>query len=119
MDMQELEKYLEGLILENIVIKTDDKVLKRGKLKIFSTKQFYLRLTLQTPTSDKDKLYEIPYPFKIKHNDRRGLTLDYKLSSFCSTTDENYSKIKSIRYDLSPISRIYDKFMYILPSSEE
>lgn len=116
--MQQLESYLEPLLLEDIIIKTDDKVLKRGKLKIYNTKQFYLRLTLQTQTSIKDKLYEIPYPFSIEKTEH-GIKLDYKISSFVPAGSDHFDTIRTLRGDASPISRLYDKYMYILPSSKD
>ena len=115
--MLEIENYVEKFLLDDIVVRTEDKVLKRGILKIFSTKQFYLRLVLRPPNSEKDRLYEIPYPFEIEEVlDGKGLRLQYKLHKF-TPEKELLDAIQKIKEDQpnSP-SRIFNKDVYILPS---
>ena len=47
-----LEKVTDSLkpfLLRDVVIKTDKKILKRGKLKIFQVKQYYINLKSGQP----------------------------------------------------------------------
>jgi len=109
-----LEKVTDSLkqfLLQDIIIKTDKKILKRGKLKIFQVKQYYINFTLEF--NDSIKSYEIPYPFRI-HNAEIGAILNYHLSSFIPPKQLN--KVKFL--DSSSKSKIYDNLVYILPSEE-
>jgi len=109
-----LEKVTDSLkqfLLQDIIIKTDKKILKRGKLKIFQVKQYYINLTLEY--NDSIKSYEIPYPFKIQDAEV-GAILNYQLSSFIPPKQIN--KVKFL--DSSSKSKIYNNLVYILPSEE-
>tara|TARA_R110002074_G_scaffold108121_1_gene233495 strand:- start:455 stop:805 length:351 start_codon:yes stop_codon:yes gene_type:complete len=109
-----LEKVTDSLkqfLLQNIIIKTDKKILKRGKLKIFQVKQYYINFTLEFNESIKS--YEIPYPFKVEDAEV-GAILNYHLSSFIPPKQLN--KVKFL--DNSSKSKIYDNLVYILPSEE-
>ena len=95
----------------NILIKTDKKVLKKGRLKIFQIKQYYINFTLEF--NGLNKSYEIPYPYLVEINDEQNLAiLNYHLSSFIPKNQIN--KVKCL--DKSSKSKIYDNLIYILPS---
>ena len=109
-----LEKVTDSLkqfLLQDIIIKTDKKILKRGKLKIFQVKQYYINLTLEY--NDSIKSYEIPYPFKIQ-DAGVGAILNYQLS--CFIPPKQINKVKFL--DSSSKSKIYNNLVYILPSEE-
>ena len=61
--LENVVDYLKPFLLRDIIIRTDKKVLKRGCLKIFQIKQYYINLSLEYKESIKN--YEIPYPFRI------------------------------------------------------
>jgi|TARA_R110002020_G_C16161879_1_gene763456 hypothetical protein len=104
---------LKPFLLRDIIIRTDKKVLKRGRLKIFQIKQYYINLSLEYKGSIKN--YEIPYPFKI-HSERDGTeaVLNYHLSSFVPA--KQITKFKCL--DTSLKSKIYNNLVYIWPSDE-
>ena len=107
-----LEKVTDSLkpfLLRDVVIKTDKKILKRGKLKIFQIKQYYINLTLEL--NDTTKSYEIPYPFKIEKWPT-GSVFNYQLTSFIPKPQLN--KIKFL--DSSSKSKLYNNLVYILTS---
>ena len=56
--LEKVTDFLKPYLLQDIVIKTDKKILKRGKLKIFQIKQYYINLTLEYNGANKS--YEIP-----------------------------------------------------------
>lgn len=112
--MDNLSHLFDDLLLGDIVIRTETNVLRRGILKMFNVKQFYIRLTLQNIKSGKDSLYEIPYPYNIRR-ENGIIILDFKMDSFCP--DESHMNIvKSIRDKATTNpSRVHDKIVYILP----
>tara|TARA_R110002012_G_scaffold281087_2_gene470075 strand:+ start:14148 stop:14498 length:351 start_codon:yes stop_codon:yes gene_type:complete len=109
--LEKVTEFLKPFLLQDIVIRTDKKVLKRGKLKIFQIKQYYINLTLEF--NDSTKSYEIPYPFKMHHDEGKGI-LNYHLSSFIPRTQLNRVKF----LDSSSKSKLYNTLVYILPSEE-
>jgi len=110
--LEKATEFLKPFLLQNIVIKTDKKILKRGKLKIFQVKQYYINLTLEY--NDSIKSYEIPYPYRVESTDDMAI-LNYQLSSFIPPKQLN--KVKFL--DSSSKSKIYDNLVYILPSEED
>ena len=109
--LEKVTNSLKQFLLQDIIIKTDKKILKRGKLKIFQVKQYYINFTLEF--NDSIKSYEIPYPFKVEDAEI-GAILNYHLSSFIPHKQLN--KIKFL--DSSSKSKIYDNLVYILPSEQ-
>ena len=109
--LEKVTDFLKPFLLQEIVIRTDKKILKRGKLKIFQIKQYYINLTLEF--NDSVKSYEIPYPFKMDHEEGRGI-LNYHLSSFIPT-----SQLTMVKFlDNSSKSKLYNNLVYILPSEK-
>jgi hypothetical protein len=111
LSLEKVTDFLKPFLLQEIVIRTDKKVLKRGKLKIFQIKQYYINLTLEF--NDSIKSYEIPYPFKMHHEEGKGV-LNYQLSSFIPRPQMTMVKF----LDSSLKSKLYDNLVYILPSEE-
>ena len=110
--LERVTDFLKPFLLQDIVIRTDKKILKRGKLKIFQIKQYYINLTLEF--NDSIKSYEIPYPFKMHHDEEGKGILNYHLSSFIPRT-----QITMVKFlDSSSKSKLYDNLVYILPSTE-
>jgi hypothetical protein len=106
-------EYIKPYLLSNIVLKTDKKILKRGKLKIFQTKQHYIRLILDVNGSSK--MFELPYPYDV-HVDGNVTTLNYKLTSFIKDED---LMLQTKLLDTSHKSKMYDTFVYLLNSEED
>ena len=111
--LENVIEHLKPFLLRDIIIKTDKKVLKRGRLKIFQIKQYYINLSLEYKNSIKN--YEIPYPYKIHlEQDGTQAVLNYHLSSFVPVNQIN--KVKCL--DTSAKTKIYDNLVYIWPSNE-
>tara|TARA_R100001086_G_scaffold228381_1_gene147837 strand:+ start:287 stop:637 length:351 start_codon:yes stop_codon:yes gene_type:complete len=109
--LEKVTDFLKPFLLQNIIIKTDKKVLKRGKLKIFQIKQYYINFTLEYKNSIKS--YEIPYPYKLDWDETTAI-LNYHLSSFIPVRQLTRAKF----LDSSSKSKLYDNLVYILPSDE-
>jgi hypothetical protein len=111
--LENVANYIKPFLLSNIVIKTDKKILKRGKFKIFQIKQHYIRFMIEI--DGNLKMYEMPYPFKVEKSEDI-LVFNYQLSSFLKDKD---LILQSKFLDLSQKSKIYNNLVYILPSSED
>jgi len=107
--LEKVSDFFKPFLLQDIVIKTNKKVLKKGKFKIFQVKQYYINLTLEINGVNKN--YEIPYPFKVNYEDDMGI-LNYHLSSFIPLNQ--MTRVKFL--DSSSKSKLYDNLVYILPS---
>lgn len=106
--MVKLENQLKDLILQNVEFVIDKKVIKKGKIKVFNTKQFFIRFKLETETESKE--YELPYPYKTIKTPN-GYMFDYCLSAFVPRTDELFWKMKTI--NKQDASRIHEKYLFI------
>lgn len=106
------EKF-KPFLLKDIVIRTDKKVLRRGILRIFQLKQYYIRLHLEI--DDKQKQYEIPYPFTTHVGEDR-LTLNYHLSTVMKDEDV---MLQTKLVDTTGKSKIYNNLVYILTSDQD
>ena len=110
--LENVAEYVKPFLLSNIVIKTDKKILKKGKFKIFQIKQHYIRFMIEI--DGNLKMYEMPYPFKVEKRDNMTV-FNYRLSSFLQDND---LILQSKFLDLSRTSKIYNSFVYILTSAE-
>lgn len=107
--MDKIENDLKSLVLKKVIFKIDNKILKTGKLRIFNTKQFFIKFKLIN--GDIEKEYELPYPYDIKYL-KNGIVFDYTLSAFCPFRDETYYKL--LLCDKSNASRLHNKYLTIL-----
>lgn len=110
MNIQLYDKILQQLLQSKIVVKVDKKILKTGKLKLFSIKQYFIRLHIE---NDKNvtKVLELPYPFIMNYDANQGCTLNYKLSSLCNNHSNTMNMLRSIKNNSA--SRIYDNEVII------
>lgn len=99
-------------MLQNVEFKIDNKIIKRGKIKVFNTKQFFIKFKIEYLNVTKE--YELPYPFKIiKTND--GFLFDYCLSAFCPPTEEVYWRMMTM--NRSNISKIHNNYLRVITLS--
>lgn len=110
--MHKLERQLKSLVLKNLEFQLDGKSIKRGKLRIFNTKQFFIKFKLEHNNEVKD--FELPYPYNIQKLDN-GYLFDYTLSAFIPRTEEVYWKMMCI--DKSEASKLHNNYLFILSLS--
>jgi len=111
-NLERIIEYIKPYLLTDIVIRTNKKVLKKGKLKIFQVKQHYIRLLFEHDNIYKP--YELPYPFDVTV-DNKVTMFNYHISSFAPTAD---ILLQTKLLDTSLKSKIYDNTVFILPSKE-
>ena len=110
--MVRIEEQLKDLILKNIDFQIDGKSIKKGKVKIFNTKQFFIKFKLENNGDIKE--YELPYPFKVSKISN-GYLFDYSLSAFVPRTEEMYWKMLAM--NKSEASRLHNNYLYVLTLS--
>ena len=108
--LEKVTDFLKPFLLKDIIIRTDKKVLKKGKFKIFQIKQYYINFTLEINGVNKN--YEIPYPYRLQNDEDIGV-LNYHLSSFIPK--KHMTRVKFL--DSTSKSKLYDNLVYILPSN--
>jgi hypothetical protein len=84
----------KDLLLRNVVIKTNNKVYRSGKINNFDIKQFYIKITIEN-NKKQIKQIELPYPFRVSQSNNITV-LNYHLSAFCSQNTDAYSKLLSL-----------------------
>ena len=105
-----IEKKINNFLLKPITFKLNNKVMKKGKLKIFTIKQFFIKFNLDI--NNEIKVFEVPYPYKLHEKDNM-LVFEYTLSSFCnSDNSELYYKLKTT--NKKTCNKMYDNFLYML-----
>jgi len=102
-------KALQRLLQMNISIKCDSKVLKAGRLKLFSTKQYFIRFNIET-SKKENKILELPYPYAIHLTDTT-CTLNYRLSVLTGSNNNIASKLRSLKTNNT--YKMYDNLVVI------
>lgn len=85
---------VSDFLLRNVAIYHNNKILREGRLILFSVKDFYLHFTLQINNTTKH--FEIPYPFETTIINNNLILLDYSLSSFKAEYTDLEKRIKHI-----------------------
>lgn len=106
--MEHVENKLKDLLLKDLEFKINNKIIRKGKLRVFNTKQFFIKFNLIQ--NENERIYELPYPYDIK-NINGSMVFDYCLSSVCPPTEEVYYKI--LTCDKSKSSRIHNQYLEI------
>jgi hypothetical protein len=106
--MDRVDKYLKKMIYKNIVFMVDNKIIKQGFVKIFNTKQNFIKFKFDNGNSSKE--WELTYPYKIidKGNE---MIFDYTLSAFCPKNDDCYWKM--LLMDKSNSSNLHNNYLYV------
>lgn len=111
--MNHLTQYLQQYLLQPVEFVINNKVVKRGKIKLFNFKQYFIKFTIQTENGDV-KTYDVLYPFKV-YFDGNKCVFNYHLSSFTQSSVETFYKIKTL--NKSKCLPTYDEIMILKPLS--
>ncbi len=110
--MFKLENQLKDIILKNVDFQIDGKSVKRGKIRVYNSKQFFIRFKLENDNKTID--YDLPYPFKVLKVPE-GYVFDYCLSAFCPRSEELYWKMKMM--NKSESSKLHDNYLHVMTLS--
>ena len=106
--MEYIEEHLKDLIFRDVEFVLDEKVLRKGKVEIYNTKQNFVKFKIEI--DDKTKEWEIAFPYRIEKTNH-GYIFDYTLSAFCPPTQEVYWAMKAL--DKSKSSKFFDNYLYV------
>lgn len=79
--VEHVEQDFTSLLQKEIRFLHKDKILKEGKLMLFSIKDFYLTFQLTALNTNKIIHFELPYPFKYDNSGGK-MMLSYKQNHF-------------------------------------
>ena len=102
--MHNIESKFNYFLQRDVVFSMDNKIIKEGKLILFSQKDYYLIFHLKNSNGDNKK-YELPYPFNIDR-EKNYLTFDYKIESISKNDSELYYRLLSL--NKNQVSRFYN-----------
>lgn len=105
----DLNTKMNELFMKYFEFVLDDTIIRKGRLKLFTMKEFNLKFFL-TDDNVNMKTLEIPYPFDIKTTND-GFVFDYTIDSLNSLT--NLSWIDHWEQQSTNKNRLYDKKLII------
>lgn len=108
-----IEECCKGILQRNVkFILNDKKVLRRGKLMLYTTKDYFITFTIDTPKKIR-KVYEIYYPFSITDDkDRSRLELSYNVDELTKDPAVKLHVFNSVQKKLPP-SPFFGSHLYI------
>lgn len=101
---------LQPYLLKRVAFKCDNKVIKTGKIKLFSIKQYFIRFHLENDKREI-KQFELPYPY-IMSSSRDICTFNYHVTSF-AFNGAIQDQLKDLEND--NMMRMYDRVVEIVP----
>lgn len=111
MNSEHYSKIFQRLLQSKVAFKCENKILKVGKLQLFTIKQYFIRFHIETDKKDI-KILELPYPFNVT-SDGVSCTLNYQISTFTNNLQPVTSKLKSQKNSSS--YKMYDNIVSIIP----
>lgn len=106
--MDRIEKHLKRMIYKNLAFIVDGKIIKQGFVRVYNTKQNFIKFKLDN--GDITKEWELTYPYKI-HIKNNEMIFDYSLSAFCPKGEDSYWKMFLMAK--KDASNIHDNYMYV------
>lgn len=86
----EIQDTFSALLQRDIVINLKKRVYRKGRVLLFSQKDFYLYFVLLNE-KDEQKQVELPYPFGVEvDNEQQQIIIDYTLETFCRKNYDIY-----------------------------
>jgi len=108
MNLYNIEEKINSALQKTLSFKINDKTVKRGKLILFSVKEFYLNFKLLDTSCNAYKTYEIPYPFSFSFVNN-NYYFDYRLKTLLKDNSElqqHCNLLKKIKF-----SKLYDNVL--------
>ena len=78
--VEHVESILNTLLQRNLSFQINKKIIKQGKLVLFSVKDYYITFFIKVGSLQKK--YEVPYPFNVIHsklNNNHKVVFDYNV----------------------------------------
>lgn len=105
--VEQIEAHVNKLLQRNISFHLENKTLKKGKLILFSVKDFFCVFTLLCEEKNNKKIIvELPYPFNLNFDSNR-IIFDYTVDSFCKHNSQLYNMFKKV--NITKPSKMFNK----------
>jgi hypothetical protein len=95
--IEHLESILNTLLQRNLNFQINNKIVKRGKLVLFSVKDYYI--TFFVKFGPLQKKYEVPFPYHVElleKNNMKRVIFDYTIDRLSVPNSELFFKLKNI-----------------------
>lgn len=109
------QEILDSFLQKNIDVVFNKKVIRKGKLILYTAKDFYISLIIKT-NKDINKTFDIPYPFKITLNDVEDeIEMDYRLEVLALGNKKKLDILQKAVYNNSSAnnSKYLNNILYI------
>lgn len=106
---------LDSFLQKNIDVVFNRKVIRKGKLILYTAKDFYLSLIIKT-AKNVNKTFDIPYPFNISvDDDDSEIQLDYRLKVLALGNEKKLDILEKAIYNSSTStnSKYLNNILYI------
>ncbi len=107
--MERIDNTLKSLIYKNISFVVDGKPIKEGNVRVFNTKQNFIKFKIDHNGNVRE--WELPYPYRIFHMNG-DMVFDYCLSAFCPRTEDSYWKM--LMMDKSKSSKLHNNYLFVI-----
>jgi hypothetical protein len=95
---------LDNFLQKNIDVIFNRKIIRKGKLILYTAKDFYISLIIKT-TKDINKTFDIPYPFDMyMDDDESEIFLDYRLEVLALGNEKKLDILQKAVYNSSKAS---------------
>ena len=111
MNIEIYSKHLQELLQSKIKICCNTKTLKVGRLKLFTFKQYFIRLFIEVESGEM-RVYELPYPFKMTTANGQ-CELSYKIRDLTGSIQPITRSIES--HKTGQLMRMFDNIVRIIP----
>jgi hypothetical protein len=109
--VERIESGVSKFLQRNISFHIENKTLKKGKLILFSIKDFFCIFTLLCEEKNNKKIIlELPYPFEFDHHPSK-IVFDYTIDTFCKHNNSLYTTYKKLNI-IKP-SKLFNKKLIV------
>lgn len=105
--VEQVESILNTLLQRNLSFQINKKVIKQGKLVLFSIKDYYITFFIKVGALQKK--YEVPYPFNVVHsklNNNHKVMFDYNVDVLAPTNSDLFIKLKNTTTKTSKLCNV-------------
>lgn len=109
----EINKLCKSILQRDVrFVLNDKKVLRRGKLILFNTKDYFITFTIDS-TKNTRKVYEVFYPFSITDNKKKSrLEFGYRVEDMSNDLKIHVSLMNAVNKK-EPPSQFFGSQMFI------
>lgn len=101
---------IKDMLLKQVVFCLEEKTVRKGKLLLFNSDDYYVRFIIQT-NKNVNKTYEIPYPYRVL-DERTQVIFSYQLLDLCKDNHNKYQRLL-LHTPATNTNKLHDKRLTI------